>query len=301
MNAIDHIITVPGYPEPNSKTRLKEYNLQGGGQIGNSLAALARLGLKTRCLGKVGDDWQGELSLKLLKEAGVDVSFVIQEKNCTNQFAFIIVDERNGNRTIMAHRHKKLEFEPGDFPKKAILSGKILFLDGSGKKCSLDAIRLAQKAGIPVVLDVERMKDYLEDMLGLADVIIAAETFKDAICPGENWEKFLEIIFRKYSPRYCGITLGEKGSAGFDGKNLYYAPSYPARVADTTGAGDIYHAAFIFGLLQEWDIGRVILFSNAAAGLKCEHIGARAGAPEFEEVERLMEENTNIKCKVYER
>jgi sulfofructose kinase len=284
MNAIDHTVTVPCYPQENTKTRLSHYEIQGGGQIGNGLTSLARLGAKVKHLGKVGTDWQGELSLKLMQDEGIDVSDVIRVEGASNQFAFIIVNECTGDRTIMAHRHPNLHLNPGDFTREALTSAKILYLDGSGSDCALESAQLAKQDGMPVFIDVERMKERVPEMMSLADVIISSESFAEENYPGINREDFLKRIKKEYNPAFCGITLGDKGSLGYINGEIIRASAYPVEVVDTTGAGDIYHAAFVYGMLQNWDVEYIMQFSSAAAALKCRHPGGRKGAPTLQDV-----------------
>jgi sulfofructose kinase len=288
MNAIDHIVTVPCYPQENTKSRLSHYEIQGGGQVGTGLAALSRLGAKVKHLGKVGTDWQGDLSIKLLQDEEIDVSDVIRVEEASNQFAFIIVNESTGNRTIMAHRHPGLHLNPGDFTKEAVTSAKILYLDGSGSDCVLEAAQWAKQNGMAVFIDVERMKEKVPEMMNLADVIIASEHFAEENYPGMSCEHFLKQLNKEYNPAFCGITLGEQGSLGYAKNQFIKVKAYPVEVVDTTGAGDIYHAAFAYGILQDWDVEYLMKFSSAAAALKCRHTGGRKGAPTLTKVLDFM-------------
>lgn len=284
MNAIDHLITVPSYPSEDTKTRMSGYEIQGGGQMGTGLTQLQRLGAKTKYLGKVGDDWQGELSLKLLRDEGADVSSVIKVENCKNQFAIIIVNENTGTRTIITHRPPELKLRVGDFSRESVTSGKILFVDGSGADCALQAVRWANQEKIPVVMDVERIKDKIPEMMDLADIVIASRSFAEEVCPGKDYKQFLKYLNDTYNTVFSGITLGERGSMGYTQGRFIEVPAYPVKVKDTTGAGDIYHAAFVYGTLQQWDVEKIMKFSSAAAALKCRHVGGRKGAPGLDEV-----------------
>ena len=291
LTAIDHLIVLPHFPAPNTKMRLDEYQVQGGGQIGTGFTALARLGLKVKFLGKVGGDHWGDLSLQLLRDEGVDVSHVVREPGATNQFAFILVDKSTGHRTIMWHRHPDLYFREGDFPREAVTAGRLLHLDGHEAAYSIQAAKWARQEKIPILLDAERLKEGTLDLLPLADIIIADENFASLLCPGSTPDDFLKHLSRTYSPRFCAITLGEKGSVGLFDKQLIRVPAYPVDVVDTTGAGDMYHAAFVYGTLKNWDIPDIMKFSSAVAALKCLHLGGRKGAPSIEEVKRFMGED----------
>ena len=118
LNAVDHMIVVPHYPEFNSKIRLREHSQQAGGQVASALTALARLGCRTRYIGKVGDDSAGALQLKRLSAEGIEHSYVRRVAGATNQIAFIIIDSRNGERTIIwvLRRIDCSGSEPGSLP-----------------------------------------------------------------------------------------------------------------------------------------------------------------------------------------
>ncbi len=256
--------------------------------MGTGFTALARLGLKVKFLGKVGGDSWGELSLQLLRDEGVDVSSVVREPDATTQFAFILVDSSTGQRTIMWHRHRDLYFKTGDFSREAITAGRVLHLDGHEATYSIQAARWAREEGIPILLDAERLKEGTMDLLPLSDVIIADENFISLICPGNSPREFLKYLNRRFSPRFCAVTLGERGSLGLFGEEFIHVPAYTVDVVDTTGAGDLYHAAFVFGMLQNWDIPDIMRFSSAVAAMKCRHLGGRQGAPTLMQVKEFM-------------
>jgi sugar/nucleoside kinase (ribokinase family) len=289
LTAIDHLITLPAFPERGTKSRLSHYEAQGGGQIGTGFSALARLGLKVKFLGKVGGDPQGELSLKLLQEEGVDTSHVVVEAEASTQFAFILVEEGTGERTILWHRHPALTFGLGDFPRPAVTAGRILHLDGHEVPFSIQAARWAREEGIPVLLDAERMKDGTMDLLPLADILISDERFCNLLCPGKSPEEFLAHLDREYHPVFCAVTLGERGSLGLFRGAYVHSPAFRVDVVDTTGAGDVYHAGFLYGALQNWEIPQIMRFAGAAAALKCRHRGGRKGAPHLCQVTDFLE------------
>ncbi|MCE1246697.1 MAG: PfkB family carbohydrate kinase [Firmicutes bacterium] len=292
LNAVDNLIIVPGFPERNTKSPLNKVVVTGGGQIANAFSFLARIGMKVKYLGKFGDDENGRFSMDSLKSEGVDLLDAVVEDDCTNQYAYIIVDESTGERTIMWHRHPKLHFMPADFSKEAVTSGKILHLDGHEVPFSIQAAKWAQEEGIPVLVDAERLKEGTLDLLPLADVLIADEHFCRLLCPGMDYDQILHVMQERFSPRFCAITLGEKGSLGLFSDELIHMPAYQVPVLDTTGCGDVYHAAFVYGMVKEWEIPDIMKFASAAAALKCRNYGGRIGAPHLDEIEKLMKTGT---------
>jgi len=295
LNAIDHLIVIPEYPEKGTKTRLSKFITAGGGQIGTGLSALARLGLKVKYLGKVGDDEMGHLSLDLLAREGVDISDVVEESGATSQYAFIIVEEKTGERTIMWHRHPALSFRPGDFSRDAVTSGRILHIDGHEVPFLIQAARWAREEGIPILIDAERIKDRTFELLPLGDILIADQHFCHKLYPGmDNYEDVLMHIRNRFNPHFCAVTLGEKGSLGYFQDQFIHIPAYKVNAVDTTGAGDVFHAAFAYGMIRQWDIPDIMLFSSAVAALKCRNYGGREGAPILDEVREFMGDEGNF-------
>lgn len=294
LNAIDHIIVMPKFPERGTKSRISKFVKAGGGQMGTGFSALARLGLKVKYLGKVGDDEMGRLSMDLLSREGVDISDMVVEPDTVSQYAFIVVEEGTGERTIMWQRDAGLEFKPGDFSRDGVTSGKILHMDGHEVPFLIQAAKWAREEGIPVFIDAERVKDRTFELLPLADVLISDERFLNLICPGKSYREFLIHVKERFNPHFAAITLGERGSLGYYKGEFIHVPAFRVNVADTTGAGDVYHAAFVYGMLQEWDVREIMRFSSAVAALKCRKYGGRDGAPTLQGVTDFLKSNPEV-------
>lgn len=290
LTAIDHLIILPRFPEEGTKNRISNFIRTGGGQMGSGTTAQARLGLKVRFLGKVGGDDLGRLSLELLEKEGIDISQVRTEPGAFTQVAYIIVDEARGERTIMWRRHPDLSFFPGDFTREAVTSGKILHLDAHEVPFSIKAAKWAKEEGIPILIDAERVKDQTYDLLPMADVIIADQRFSGLLCPGKDSHEFLVEVKKRFNPRFCAVTLGEEGSLAYFKEQFIHIPAYRMKVVDSTGAGDVYHAAFACGMLKNWPVGDIMRFSSAAAALKCGNYGGRS-SPTLDEVKEFMGED----------
>ncbi|MEO6803086.1 MAG: PfkB family carbohydrate kinase, partial [Granulicella sp.] len=95
--------------------------------------------------------------------------------------------------------------------------------------------------------------------------------------------------------RLTAATLGPSGVAAWDGETLHVVSAYQVPVLDTTGAGDIFHAGFIYALLQDWPLKRQLDFACAAAALNCTAVGARGGIKSVAAIEALMASGTRYK------
>ena len=288
LNAVDHLCVVPHYPEFNSKVKMLEYSKQGGGQVATAMVTCVRLGLRARYIGKVGDDELGKFSLESLIQEGVDASAVMVEKGARSQFAFILVDEGSGERTIIWDRDDRLKIHPQQLDEETICSGKVLHLDTHEVEASIQAARWAKEKGIPVVLDAEKVMEGTAELLTWVDVLIADSTFPIRMTGCEDMRDAIEKLQRFGPPLVC-VTLGKEGAIALYQGRIFNSPGFRIACRDTTGAGDVFHGAFIFGMLQNWEIEEIMRFSNAASALKCRSLGGRKGIPTYKEVKDFME------------
>ncbi len=284
LNAIDYLVSLPRYPVPGEKLRMTGFSRQGGGQVATALVALSRWGLSTQYVGNVGDDEHGRLSLALLRDEGIDVSCARTVGGASSQFAVILVEDGTGERTILWDRDARIRIRPGDLPVSEIRRARGLILDGHDVPASIAAAGEARGAGVPVVLDAEKIQDGTLELLSLCDHVVASGAFAEAFHPGSDAGDAARRLFDRFGPRTATVTAGEKGAAGFDGRELVRVPAIPVAAADTTGAGDIFHAGFLYALLAGKPFGEILGFANAAAGLSCRKVGGRAAIPTLAEI-----------------
>lgn len=286
---VDYLGRVPSYPQEDGKVELLDLTSQCGGPVSTALVTLSRLGVKTSFLGSISDDPIGVEILKGLRADRVDSSFLHITPGYTSQFAFIAVSRRSGQRTIFWHRGsvpplKRAEVDLSPFP-----GAKVLHLDGLMIEASMEAAQQAKARGLQVVLDAGTLREGSLELAAQVDVLIASERFAEPLA-GENFtaKKALEALSR-LGPKEIVITLGSKGSVGWNRGELLSQSAFPVDAVDTTGAGDVYHGAYIYGLLHAWDMRACMRFASAASALKCRAVGARAGIPTLYEVNRFLE------------
>ena len=287
LNSIDFLSLVPRYPESNSKVKILRFARSGGGQVATAMVALSRWGVKTRYIGKVGDDELGQASLSSIRQEGVDVASVTVEPGTPNQMGNIIVEATSGDRTILWSRDERLLYEEGELSKEEVCSGRILHLDGHDIRAALRCARWAKGEGIFTVLDVDKVEPLTPDLLREIDFAVSSQRFPTLFTGIPDREKaFLEV--REQIPGFLCSTLGPEGAMAFVNGEILYVKGFEVDVVDTTGAGDVFHGGFIYGLLQNWDIREILRFANAAAALKCRDLGGRKGIPTLEEIHRLL-------------
>jgi sugar/nucleoside kinase (ribokinase family) len=287
LNSVDFLTLVPEFPAPNSKMKMLQFSKQGGGQVATALVALSRWGVKTKYLGKVGADELGQFSLHSIRQEGVDVSSVTIEPDVTNQFATIIVDASTGDRTILWNRDDRLMYRKGELRKEEVCCGKLLHLDGHDLRAAIRCARWAKEEGIPTVIDLDKVEPLTSELIKEIDFLVTSSRFPTLYTGiSDQKEAFLEL--QKQTHGFLCATLGHSGAmAWVDGK-IFYADGFKVKVVDTTGAGDVFHGGFIYGLLQNWEVEKMLRFANAAAALKCLDLGGRKGIPPLEKTQQFM-------------
>ena len=287
LNAVDHICVVPRFPKYEEKLRMVDFRKSPGGQVASALAACAAWGLRARYIGKVGGDDLGAFSLASLAGAGIDTSCVTTVQGVANQFAFILVDASTGERTIIWRRDPALEVKPGEVPVGAICSGRFLLLDGHDSEAAAVAAKRASAAGVTVVVDAETIKPGTPDLVKHADYVICSSDFPGRFTGESRPEEALKKL-RASGPDCVVMTLGKEGALALQGRDYIRSRGFKVKCVDSTGAGDVFHGAFIYGLAKGWMLEQVLDFSNAAAALNCTALGARGGIGPVEAISDLM-------------
>lgn len=257
--------------------------------VATALTACARLGLNARYIGSVGtDDW-ARAQLASLRAENLDLRFVRTVDGATSQMAVIILEESVGERTILWHRDDKLIYPPDELRREMIVDAKILHLDGCDTTAALQAARWAREAGMPIVIDIDQTYDETtDDLLRSIDYLIAAEDFSARTLGITEPEGAIRALQAKYGCLVTGITLGARGAIFSDHGKILRSDAFKVSVVDTTGAGDVFRGAFIYGLLQKWSLPDVIRFSHATAAMKCTQLGARRGIPNVAQVRDFL-------------
>jgi sulfofructose kinase len=288
LNAVDHLCVVPHYPRFDSKTAITHYEKLGGGQVATTVSFLARMGLKGKYIGKVGSDELGEFSLQSLRSEKIDTSAVLVEPGARNQYAFIIVDKDSGERTVLWERDPRLSFRESELRREDVCDGRVLHLDGHDHLAALRAARWAQEEGIAVVIDLDKVVPNTEELISQVDFLITSSNFPPDFTGLDDPIDSL-MALRPYCAGFLAVTLGARGAMAVVGDECIRFPAFKVHAVDTTGAGDIFHGGFIYGLLHNWPLERIMAFANAAAGLNCTHLGARSGIPPLSEILKLAD------------
>lgn len=292
LNSVDLVTVVAEYPLSNTKQRLQRFARLPGGQTATSVAVSARLGWRTSYVGSFGDDDLGQVSRASLVTEGVDVSCARTVAGATNQFAVVLVDARSGDRTVLWDRDPRLAFEPDDVLASAVCAGRLVLADCHETPAATRAFRLARAAGLPTVLDVEKVRPGIAELLQHSDAIIAAETFPSEFTGYEDAGRALEAIAREFDTPLVAVTMGSQGSLARCGGREIRTRAFQVDCIDTTGAGDAFHGGFAAACLRasdlHGDIEDALIYANAVAALNCRALGARGAMPTVAEVDALL-------------
>ncbi len=289
-NAVDYLIIVPEYPAFNSKIELTDYIQAAGGEIATTTVGLRRLGAKTAYIGRFGDDNEGDFGLRSLSDEGVDISFAEQIDGARTQIAFIVIDERSGERTVIWKRDKKLAYTEKDAPTEIAARGKILHFTPHDARACLKLAREAKKSGAIVSIDIDNIFEGIEEVLPLVDIFVSSAEFPERLVGINDKKTALREIKSRYGCAVVGMTLGETGSLLLSENEFIRTDGFevPNGCKDTTGAGDSFRVGLLYGVLQGASIEESARMANAVAALKCRAVGARTSLPNEFELNELL-------------
>ena len=286
LNATDTLIRLPQYPAVGSKVEFHSAEVLPGGQVASAVAACQQWGLRTRYVGKLGDDRAATTHRAEFRRLGVE-THLLTAQECASQQAVILVDD-SGERTVLWKRDSQLMIRPEELRREWITDARALHVDGHDTAAAVVAAGWARAAGVPVVADLDDVYPGVEALLKNIDYLITSRDIPGRLVGEQDLRKSLPVLWSQYGCRLTAATLGQQGVLAWDGSEFHYAPAFRVQPVDTTGAGDIFHAGFIYGLLQGWRLPRQFDFACAAAALNCTAVGARGGIQPVESIEELV-------------
>jgi sugar/nucleoside kinase (ribokinase family) len=239
-------------------------------------------------VGKLGDDEAARLHRAAFAQAGVEAQLIAVPGAASPQ-SLILVDG-GGERTVLCRRDERLVLQPEDLRREWIVNARALHLDGRDTAAATQAAAWARTAGIPTIADLDEIYPRVDELMENIDYLIVSRDFPARLTGEPSLERALRLMRCRYGCLLTAATLGQEGVLAWDGSRFHHSAAYRVPVMDTTGAGDIFHAGFIYGLLQDWPLARQLDFACAAAAMNCMFCGARGGIGRVETIERLMED-----------
>jgi len=275
LNATDTLILLPRFPSYGGKLPFDREILSPGGQVASAMVTCASLGLRTKYIGSLGDDERGAIQLESLRASGVNLDDIEIRANCPNQSAYILIDQTTGERTVLWHRDECLRIDPASLTPDKIACARLLHIDGHDTPAVSRAAEIARRHQIPVSVDVDTIYPGFELVLPNVDYLVGSSEFPSRWTGEPDPFRALAMIQDEYGMRVAAMTLGAAGSLARAEGRFVYTPGFIVDCVDTTGAGDVFHGAFCYAVIESMPVREALEFSNAMAALNCTALGAR--------------------------
>lgn len=293
---MDQLVNVTRVPRGNGGTRANEIFHQGGGNCASAIAAAARLGAKAGMLAKVGNDSIGDFIVKDFNYNGVDTSRIIRENGAISSFVVAVSEVESRTRFFIGRRGTVTPMKPEEVDYDYIADAKILHID-HGSPASMAAVKFAREKGVTITIDAGEFTQDRVDIIPHVDVYIASEFFYNGFFKGT--EDDLEGNCRKLhemGPSVVWVTRGPEGCVGLVDGKFHKVPTFlELPVVDTTGAGDVFHGAYIAAMLEGLPHPECARYACAVSSIKCMYVGGRTGIPNRETLRRFLEDGKVMK------
>ena len=285
VSVVDVVTLVDHFPAQEEVQRARDVTVQGGGPIATAIVTLARLGASVAMLDLLGDDWRGGLIRQEFQREGVCTDYLKLVKGYTSSTACILVRQHDGARTIVYAPGTTPELSPTDVPQDVFATARILHVNGRHWEACLQACRYARANQVQVSFDggAHRYRPQIRELVPLTDICIVARDFAEQYTQETNIQTAAEGLLRE-GPSLVVITDGTRGSWVYPRQGeAFHQPAYRvSKVVDTTGCGDSYHGAFLFGLVKGLSLEQTAALASAVAALNSQHLGGRDGLPSLD-------------------
>lgn len=288
---ISYDITFPveNFIIENTKNRVNEKIECGGGPASNAAYLLGKYGVETYIMGLIGNDYYADRIEKEFKDVKVNTKYLMKLNDYKTTSSMIIANKENGSRTILTHKDNSKKYPIIDID----FVPDIIHIDGQEPEISNYILNKFPNA--ISVIDAGRNTD---------EIISLAKKVKYLVCSKEFAENATNLKFNKgdlstYSKIYIAmkeifknniiITLESEGSIAFIDDKLKLVPSIKVKAIDSTGAGDLFHGAFVYSLVNNYSLENSLKFSNIVGGLSVTKVGGRYSVPTFEEIKKYYD------------
>jgi sulfofructose kinase len=287
-NSVDHVFLVPDTVTSivgAGKARVSERQILCGGQTATAVCATAALGLRSGYAGAFGSNAEGGLIADTLKRCGVNISHTTVCEG-PNRQAIILVDPQ-GLRTVLWHREESLKITHNHV-RAAVNRAGLVHVDDDDPEIALSAVQSASEATVPTTSDIEHPTEWAERLISRVTYPILDEDLPRSLTGESDPERALRKLRRLNGGLLC-MTMGDRGAAALENDRFHLSPAFQVAVTDTTGAGDVFRAGFIYAVLHRWAVADILRFANAAAAVSCTRLGAIPSVPTLDEVRSLLE------------
>ncbi len=289
---LDIVVELKKLPDTNTNTQITDYIFQGGGNVPSAAVAAARMGVNAALIGCVGDDLFGKMSLSDLEYNKVDTTHMSIQKNKKSNFCICVTENEVDGKEFIS--------KPGDFDDIGVdeLNGELfksvrlmhvaLITPAVAKACDI-----VHRYDGMVSIDANYYREYAYNYYDKIDIFIGSELYYNSFCEDKNLDKSdfkgnMQIIM-SYGPKIVIFTFGADGCRGVYSDRYFEIPSFKVSVADTTGAGDVFHGAFDAFYLMGYDVEECAKMASGVSAIKCTRPGGRSGIPTFDVLEKYLQ------------
>jgi sulfofructose kinase len=284
----DMLAVITEMPSWEATTYIEDYQMQQGGMAATAIVAASKLGATTEYVGGIANDPQGDFVRSNFRKYRVNNERIRVFENELTPFTIVLIDKATGRRTFL---HKKgVQERPELFSGDMDLTGiRFILFDGFYFDTALRIAKQARERGIVSVTDISprnrnpKLLQYME----LIDYPIVSEIFIKSYFQTEAVLEAGKKFYHKNNKALL-ITCGSEGVYIITTEGSEHIPAFKIKPVDTTGAGDVFHGAFLFALWKGYGLHEAVLFSSAVSALKCTKIGGQSGIPGYEETVRFL-------------
>lgn len=286
---LDQIAVVERFPESDGKVEMSTFSVQGGGTAATAVTVLARWGAEAKFVGKVGADARGRQIEKTLANEGVDTGALVREEGAISQLSIITVEQGTGRKQTFFTRGNVAPLRPEELDASLLDGVELLLVDGHFPTAQIKMMTAARERGVPVVLEASQVCPTVAELVGFCDYIVATERFASQFTGVGQLEGLCRAMLER-GPHTVVVTLGDEGSVAMSARDrrLIRQLAHDVEVVDTTGAGDVFLGAFVYGVLKGWPLDRKVGVANIAASRSCTNLGARSAIPSLDQVEAIL-------------
>jgi sulfofructose kinase len=293
MDCVDVALRRDSMPSWEDPGVIRGFALANGGPAGTACAVAARFGVPSGIIDTLGNDEMTAFRLNALTGAGVDVSRMVKRDGPETRISIVYVQEQTGERYFSFHQDMfSHPLEPEELDRDYITSARYLHLDGCHPKAALAAAQWMKEAGKSVILDAAKadrpVHAAMRALVAETDVLICGSGFCQMLT-GQNDIRKAGRATLDIGPRIVVQTEGLDGSHTVTADETFHTPAFEVAAIDTCGAGDVFHGAYLVGLVKDWDLRRIARFSSAVSAMHCRVLGNRKGVPSMEDVELFLE------------
>ncbi len=282
---VDILMQLKEYPKAGGKADAEKTTIQGGGPIPTAMVTLSRLGKKPALLAVVGNDVFGKFAIDELKNEKVDTSLIITKKK-PSAFAVGWVEKKSGRRSIVLDMN--IAVSAKDVKLNKLPKVRSVHLDGRYLPACLKLARWAKGNNVPIIMDVGSIRNDVSSLFPLVDHLVCAEEYALPFTRSKTVKAAIGKLKTKCNGTIV-VTSGTKGSIGLGNETGFVKQrAFKLKAVDTTGAGDVYHGAYIYGFLNGWNLNKRMEFASAAAAIKCTKPGGRTGIPTYNQVIKFI-------------